>query len=149
MKFSFSDGKDSDDVNSLQLSSENDVENDSKNVSFVRGISMNTECITVFEQKDEIGTSKSPDESKCRQGQKRLSMNLSTGKLLSVSSSAETPTRRVVKEESPTPLNISISKTTKGKPRKRTALIKLKRGKARKKYEFLWSSDFFCQTFWN
>ncbi|VDK70482.1 unnamed protein product [Litomosoides sigmodontis] len=135
------DNKDSDDINSLQLSSENDVENDSKNVSFVCDTAMNTERNTVFEQKDDVGTPKSPDESKCRQGQKRLTVNPTTGKLFSTTSSAQSPTRHVVKDESPTPLNISISKTTKGKPRKRAALIKLKRGKAHKNLAFHLSAD--------
>lgn len=119
-----------DDVNSLQLSSENDVENESKIVTSA----INNEHITIPEQKeDEIQTSKSPDELKRRRRRKRLSVNPAKGKLFSASSVAETTARHAAKEESPTPLNISISKTAKGKPRKRAALIKLKRGKPRKK----------------
>ncbi|CAG9540512.1 unnamed protein product [Cercopithifilaria johnstoni] len=137
LSINLQDGRDSDDVNSLQLSSENDVENESKNVtSTIFGIATNTEHIIISKQKkDEIEISKLPDAWKCRRGQKRLNVNSSTGKLLSSSSNAETA-RHVVKEESPTPLNISISKTAKGKPRKRAALIKLKRGKPRKNFIF-------------
>uniref|UniRef100_A0AAF5PT77 Bm4368 n=2 Tax=Wuchereria bancrofti TaxID=6293 RepID=A0AAF5PT77_WUCBA len=132
------DGRDSDDVNSLHLSSENDVENESKKeTSAVLDIAMNTEHIAISAQKeDEIGTSKSHNESKHRRGRKRLNVNSTARKISSANSIAETPVRYAVKEESPTPLNISISKTAKGKPRKRAALIKLKRGKPRKNFTF-------------
>ncbi|VDN90986.1 unnamed protein product [Brugia pahangi] len=130
------DGRDSDDVNSLQLSSENDVENElKKETSSILDIAMNTEHVAISAQKDEIGTSKSHNESKYRRGRKRLNMNSTTRKISSTSSAA-IPIRYAVKEESPTPLNISISKTTKGKPRKKAALIKLKRGKPRKNFAF-------------
>ncbi|EJD73905.1 hypothetical protein LOAG_18707 [Loa loa] len=80
------------------------------------------------------GASKPPDHY--RRGRKRLNVNSTAGKIFSANSVAETPVRHVAKEESPTPLNISISKTAKGKPRKRAALIKLKRGKPRKNFTF-------------
>lgn len=134
MRYSFSDGKDSD-INSLQLSSENDVENESKNeTSVMLDIAMNIEkhAATSEQKEGGTGTSKSPDESKHRRGRKRFNVN-STELISPANSIAETPMRHTVKEESPTPLNISISKTSKGKPRKRAALIKLKRGKPRKK----------------
>ncbi|KAL3986008.1 hypothetical protein ACH3XW_41010 [Acanthocheilonema viteae] len=137
LSISLQDGRDLDDVNSLQLSSENDTENESKKTSSaIHGTAMNIEHITTSEQKeDKIETSKSSDEWKCRRGRKRLNVN-STRRKFSADSIVETPARHAEKEESPTPLNISISKTTKGKPRKKAALIKLKRGKPRKNLLF-------------
>lgn len=130
-----SGSRNSEDVASLRLSSESDVENESKKeTSLIHGIAINAS-----EQKDGTGKSKSPEEPNHRLVRKGSNVNRIAGKI-SAKSTSETSVRHAVKEQSPTPLNISISKTTKGKPRKRAALIKLKRGKPRKKWEFLWSN---------
>ncbi|KAM3716404.1 Protein sumv-2 [Dirofilaria immitis] len=90
------------------------------------------------------------DESKSETVSVNLQVNISDGrdlddslqlssesniekKIFPINSIAET---HAVREESPTPLNISISKTARGKPRKRAALIKLKRGKSHKNLIF-------------
>ncbi|MCP9257058.1 DB module [Dirofilaria immitis] len=117
MKFSISDGRDLDD--SLQLSSESNIESESKNETSVKfNASVNIEHIVISEQKEETGTSKSHDQSKHRRGRKRLNMNSTTEKIFPINSIAETHA------------------TARGKPRKRAALIKLKRGKSHKNLIF-------------
>uniref|UniRef100_A0A915PQM1 Bm4368 n=1 Tax=Setaria digitata TaxID=48799 RepID=A0A915PQM1_9BILA len=134
---SLKDDKDPDDISSLQLSSENDVENESKNkTSVVPDVAVNAERTIVFEQKkDEAGTSNSPQQLK-RRGRKKLKVNSVRREIFPDDTETIPTLEPVVKDESPTPLNISISKTAKGKPRKRAALIKLKRGKPRKNFTF-------------
>ncbi|OZC05864.1 hypothetical protein X798_07160, partial [Onchocerca flexuosa] len=135
MKFTFSDDRDSND--SVQLSFENNVENESKNeTSAIFDTAVNAEYAVISEQKEETEISNLPSESKHRRGRKRLNINPTAEKILPANSIVETPIHHTVREESPTPLNIPISKTVKGKPRKRTALIKLKRGKPRKNFIF-------------
>lgn len=78
------------------------------------------------------------EKEKLTKKPKRRRIGQSRSKLIgqanfSIDSIDESTSQPVAKEESPTPLNIPILMTTKGRPRKRAALIKLKRGKIRKK----------------
>ncbi|VDO43100.1 unnamed protein product, partial [Onchocerca flexuosa] len=135
MSLNLQDDRDSND--SVQLSFENNVENESKNeTSAIFDTAVNAEYAVISEQKEETEISNLPSESKHRRGRKRLNINPTAEKILPANSIVETPIHHTVREESPTPLNIPISKTVKGKPRKRTALIKLKRGKPRKNFIF-------------
>ncbi|VDN03426.1 unnamed protein product [Thelazia callipaeda] len=109
--------------------------NDSKAVGSIIGIApINTEQVLINQEEDmKVCTSNRQLKRQCK---RRDIADSASEDFSSVNFSVETQIEDVVKEESPTPISISIPKSIRGKPRKRTGLIKLKRGRLHKSFQF-------------